>query len=68
MITGNGELGFDTGEGAWEMATTITIGSRRENYPILINQVKRGSDMKYQCFDLNKLEQLEWEKDKSNIE
>ena len=48
VITGNGELGFGAGEGAWEMATTITIGSRRETYPILTN--KRGSDMKYQYF------------------
>ena len=32
--TGNGELGFDSGEGAWEMATTSKEGSRRANYPI----------------------------------
>ena len=38
VITGNGELGFGAGEGAWEMATTITIGSRRETYPILTNR------------------------------
>ncbi len=35
-LTGNGELGFDTGEGALEMATTSKEGSRRVNYPILI--------------------------------
>ena len=34
-LTGNGELGFDSGEGAWEMATTSKEGSRRVNYPIL---------------------------------
>ena len=34
-ITGNGRLGFDSGEGAWEMATTSKEGSRRVNYPIL---------------------------------
>ena len=33
-ITGNGELEFDSGEGAWEIATTSKDGSRRENYPI----------------------------------
>ena len=40
-VTGNGELGFDSGEGAWETATTSKAGSRRVNYPIL-NQ--GGSD------------------------
>ena len=35
-ITGNGELGFDSGEGAWETATISKEGSRRVNYPILI--------------------------------
>ena len=34
-VTGNGELGFDSGEGAWEMATISMEGSRRVNYPIL---------------------------------
>ena len=34
-ITGNGELGFDSGEGAWETATISKEGSRRVNYPIL---------------------------------
>ena len=29
-----GGLESDTGEGAWEMATTSKDGSRRENYPI----------------------------------
>ena len=33
-LTGNGELGFDSGEGAWETATTSKGGSRRANYPI----------------------------------
>ena len=45
-VTGNGELGFDSGEGAWEIATTSKEGSRRVNYPIL---TQRGSDKKYQC-------------------
>ena len=34
-VTGNGELGFDSGEGALEMATTSKEGSRRANYPLL---------------------------------
>ncbi len=42
-MTGNGELEFDSGEGAWEIATTSKEGSRRVNYPIL---KKRGSDKK----------------------
>ena len=42
-VTGNGELGFDSGEGAWETATTSTEGSRRENCPIL---TRGGSDKK----------------------
>ena len=42
-LTGNGELGFDSGEGAWETATTSKEGSRRVNYPIL---TQGGSDKK----------------------
>ena len=42
-LTGNGELGFDSGEGARETATTSKEGSRRANYPILI---QGGSDNK----------------------
>ena len=42
-ITGNGELGFDSGEGAWETATTSKDGSRRANYPI---PTRGGSDNK----------------------
>ena len=42
-VTGNEELGFDFGEGAWETATTSKEGSRRVNYPILI---QGGSDKK----------------------
>ena len=42
-ITGNGELGFDSGELAWEMADTSKEGSRRENCPI---QILGGSDKK----------------------
>ena len=48
-LTGNRELGFYSGEGAWETATTSKEGSRRVNYPILI---KRGSDKKSQYFTL----------------
>ena len=48
-MTGNRELGFCSGEGAWEIATTSKEGSRRVNYPILI---KRGSDKKSQYFSL----------------
>ena len=44
-MTGNGELGFDSGEGAREMATTSKEGSRRANYPIL---TQGGSDKIYQ--------------------
>ena len=33
-LTGNGELGFDSGEGARETATTSKDGSRRANCPI----------------------------------
>ena len=43
VITGDGEFGFDSGEGAWEMATTSKEGSRRANYPIAI---RWGSDNK----------------------
>ena len=48
-LTGNRELGFCSGEGAWETATTSKEGSRRVNYPILI---QRGSDKKSQYFAL----------------
>lgn len=33
-VDGSGGLGFDSGEGAWEMATTSTEGSRRANCPM----------------------------------
>ena len=48
-LTGNRELGFCSGEGAWETTTTSKEGSRRVNYPILI---QRGSDKKSQYFAL----------------
>ena len=49
VLTGNGELGFDSGEGAWEMATTSKEGSRRVNYPIPTGfRMWRGSDNKSQ--------------------
>ena len=34
IVMGDGELGFDSKEGAWEMANTSKEGSRHENYPI----------------------------------
>ena len=34
-LTGNGELGFDSGEGARETATTSKEGSRRANHLIV---------------------------------
>jgi hypothetical protein len=42
-LTGNGVLGYDSGEGARETATTSKEGSRRVNYPIL---TQGGSDKK----------------------
>ena len=42
-MTGNGELGFDSGEGASETATTSKEGSRRANFAIL---TQGGSDKK----------------------
>ena len=42
-ITGNGESGFDSGEGAWETATTSKEGSRHANYPL---SARGGSDNK----------------------
>ncbi len=43
---GYGELGFDSGEAAWETATTSKEGSRRVNYPI---PIRGDSDKKYWC-------------------
>jgi hypothetical protein len=43
VFTGNGELGFDSGEGALKTATTSKEGSRRANYPI---PIRGGSDNK----------------------
>ena len=43
VVTGNGESGFDSGEGAWETATTSKEGSRRANYPL---PARGGSDEK----------------------
>ena len=48
-LTGNGELGLYSGEGAWETATTSKEGSRRVNYPIMIS---RGNDKKSQYYAL----------------
>ena len=36
-VDGSGGLGFDSGEGAWETATTSTEGSRRVNCPMTKN-------------------------------
>ena len=68
VITGNGESGFDSGEGALEMATTSKEGSRRANYPL---SARGGSDEKYQCgthmrprnwneYNLNRLTSTNW--------
>ena len=43
VITGDGELGFDSGEGALKTATTSKEGSRRANYPL---SKRGGSDEK----------------------
>ena len=42
-VTGDRELGFDSGDGAWETATTSKEGSKRVKYPIL---TQGGSDEK----------------------
>lgn len=39
-MTGNGELGFYSGEGGWEMATRSKESSRRETYPMLFSSVE----------------------------
>ena len=44
VLTGNGESGFDSGEGALKTATTSKEGSRPANYPMTEG---RGSDKKY---------------------
>ena len=44
VVTDNGESGFDSGDGALEMAPTTKVGSRRATYPIL---TKRDSDETY---------------------
>jgi len=46
VITGNGESGLDSGEGAFETATTSKEGSRRVNYSL---PTRRGSDDKSRC-------------------
>jgi hypothetical protein len=43
VVTGDGESGFDTGEGARETATTSKEGSRHVNYPL---PARGGSDEK----------------------
>jgi hypothetical protein len=43
VVTGDGELGFDSEDVAREMATTSKEGSRRANYSIL---TRGGSDKK----------------------
>ena len=61
MITGDGESGLDSGEGAWEMATTSKEGSRRVNYSL---PTRRGSDNKYQWYPFQG-NQLKWAKFKA---
>ena len=36
VVTGNGELGLDSGEQAWETASTSKEGSRRANYAMTV--------------------------------
>ena len=60
-VTGNGGSGSDSGEGAWETATTSKEGSRRANYPLL---EQGGSDEKYQG-QAHWAWPLEWEQSKS---
>ena len=43
VTTGNGESGFDSGEGALKTATTSKEGSKHANYPMTDG---RGSDEK----------------------
>jgi len=40
-VTGNGELGFDSGEGAWVLVSACRGGRRRANYQI---PTRGGSD------------------------
>ena len=42
-LTGNGELGFDSGELALEIANITKVSSRRVTFPMLI---QRGRDNK----------------------
>ena len=41
-MTGNGGWEFDPVERAWETALTSKEGSRRVNYPILIQYIKNN--------------------------
>ena len=66
---GYGGLGFGSGDGAWELATTSKGGSRHETYPMFI---ERGSDGKYKYrvplkgffnlneYNVNKLTRINW--------
>jgi len=47
VSTGNRELGFDSGEDAWDTATMSTVSSRHANCPILSSLTQRGSDWTY---------------------
>ena len=64
VVTGNGKSGFDSGEGAWEMATTSKEGSRRVTYPL---SDRGGSDEKYRAGGFI-LPASEWEQCKRVIE
>ena len=44
VLTGDGEFGFDSGEGAWDMTTISKDGNMRVIYPFLI---RGGSDKTY---------------------
>uniref|UniRef100_A0A183TTJ3 SHR-BD domain-containing protein n=1 Tax=Schistocephalus solidus TaxID=70667 RepID=A0A183TTJ3_SCHSO len=44
VITGNWELGFDSEEGAWKIATTSKGGSRRENNSLVVRVVTTNTD------------------------
>ena len=45
VVTGDGELGFDSGEGAWEIATTSTEGSRRANCPMSKKKMRQRKEI-----------------------
>ena len=54
LLTGDGESGFGSGEGARETAATSKEGSRRANYPLHEKARVRGSDQKLPLAGLNR--------------